>query len=87
MNDNKVEIESINIKTKHGSIKLTLEEARGIYDELHLLFGSSYREYVPYVPYYPYPQWTYTEGGDITNSAIQPDSLFCADCGTALGFN
>jgi len=63
-------IEKIVIKTGEVELSLTLEEARGLYEELKELFG---KEIVPnYVPVYPwdvptrpYTPW-YMEGTDNT---------------------
>lgn len=45
----KVELTGFTIKTEDGSLRLTIEEAKALYDQLHSLFG----EKIVYVPSAP----------------------------------
>lgn len=37
--------------------KISMEDAKKLYDELHLLFGQNNVPYLPQVPYYTEPFW------------------------------
>ena len=62
----KVSVVAINLKTEKGTVVLTIDEARKLYEDLKLLFGEK-TVYVPgpvvvereRYPWYPYnPIWT-----------------------------